>query len=87
LEGAALTAEIEDKGRGIPPEKLFESSPHAGVGLRGMRERLRLLGGTVKIHSIGRGTRVVAVVPITETTVLPEHQGMSRPIPEPAGND
>ena len=87
LEGAALTAEIEDKGKGIPRAKLFESSPHAGVGLRGMRERLRLLGGTLKIHSIGQGTRIIAVVPITETTVLPAHQDVPRPIAEPAGND
>ena len=87
LEGAALIDEIEDKGKGISPETLFESSPHAGVGLRGMRERLRLLGGILKIHSVGQGTRVVAVVPIMETTVLPDHQDVTRPIAEPAGND
>ena len=70
LEGAALTVEVEDKGIGIAPHKLSELSPHAGVGLRGMRERLRLLGGTLKIHSMGQGTRVIAVVPITDSTVL-----------------
>lgn len=87
LEGAALAAEIEDKGRGIPPEKLFESSPHAGVGLRGMRERLRLLGGTLKITSIGQGTRVLAVVPITESTVLPAHQDAPPIAEQPAAKD
>ena len=86
VEGAALTVEIEDKGKGIAPEKLFESSPHAGVGLRGMRERLRLLGGALRIHSMGEGTRVIAVVPITESTILPAHEDAS-PIPEqPAAN-
>ena len=87
LEGAALAAEIEDKGRGIPPEKLFESSPHAGVGLRGMRERLRLLGGTLKITSIGQGTRVLAVVPITESAVLPAHQDTPPVAEQPAAKD
>ena len=87
LQGAALIAEIEDKGKGIAPEKLFDSSPHAGVGLRGMRERLRLLGGTLKIHSIGVGTRVVAVVPIAETTVLLAHEDAPPIAEQPAAND
>ena len=87
LQGTALIAEIEDKGKGIAPEKLFESSPHAGVGLRGMRERLRLLGGTLKIHSMGVGTRIVAVLPIAETTVLPAHQDAPPFAEQPAAND
>src|SRR5579863_9421475 len=38
-----LRVEIEDAGKGISPEKepVLELSAHAGVGLRGMRERLR----------------------------------------------
>ena len=87
LQGTALIAEIEDKGKGIAPEKLFESSPHAGVGLRGMRERLRLLGGTLKILSRGVGTRIVAVLPIAETTVLPAHQDAPPLTEQPAAND
>jgi signal transduction histidine kinase len=86
LEGAALTVEVEDKGIGIAPHKLSELSPHAGVGLRGMRERLRLLGGTLKIHSMGQGTRVIAVVPITESTVLPA-QSHARITEQPAAKD
>ena len=40
---ACLRVEIEDAGKGIPPEKesAFGSSAHTGVGIRGMRERLR----------------------------------------------
>ncbi len=55
-----LTIEIEDAGNGIPPEKrmALESSVQTGVGLRGVRERLRRLGGTLEIHSNGKGTRV-----------------------------
>jgi signal transduction histidine kinase len=62
---ACLRVEIEDAGKGIPLEKLsaFSSTARTGVGLRGMRERLRLLGGTLSIQSNSRGTRVTAILP------------------------
>ena len=71
---ACLRVEVEDAGRGIPPEKecLIRLSAHTGVGLRGMRERLRQLGGTLEIQSNGQGTRVSAMLPVlrpTATTV------------------
>jgi signal transduction histidine kinase len=58
---ACLRVEIEDAGKGIPPEK---RSGFTGLGLRGLRERLRLLGGTLHIQSNDRGTRVTAVLPV-----------------------
>ena len=68
---ACLRLEIEDAGKGIPfePASAFGSMAHAGVGLRGMRERLRLLGGTLNIQSNGRGTRVTAILPVQRATV------------------
>jgi signal transduction histidine kinase len=73
---ANVRVEIEDAGRGIPPEKecALTSSVHSGVGLRGMRERLRQLGGTLQVHSNGHGTRVVAVLPVICATAAPEPQ-------------
>jgi signal transduction histidine kinase len=60
--------EIADKGKGIPPEKQREMTTAGtpGVGIRGMRERLRQLGGTLDIDSNGTGTVVTASLPITE---------------------
>jgi signal transduction histidine kinase len=57
---------VEDQGKGIPLEKQLQlnSSGRVGVGFRGMRERLRQLGGTLEIRSDGNGTVVSAVVPI-----------------------
>jgi signal transduction histidine kinase len=57
--------EVEDRGKGIPPEKQTEmaSTGTPGVGIRGMRERLRQLGGSLDIHSNGKGTRIVARLP------------------------
>jgi glucose-6-phosphate-specific signal transduction histidine kinase len=34
------------------------------VGIQGMRESVRQLGGTLRIESPGTGTRVLAIVPI-----------------------
>lgn len=63
--GSELQVEIEDYGSGIPYEKLkeFESTGLSGVGLRGMRERLRQLGGSLEISSDSKGTTVRGKVP------------------------
>ena len=64
-----VRVEVEDRGKGIPPEKQFEmtSSGTPGVGIRGMRERLRQLGGSLDIHSNGKGTLIVAQLPVAAT--------------------
>ena len=50
------------------PEKREEmsSSGAPGVGIRGMRERLRQLGGTLEIDSNGAGTVITVRLPISE---------------------
>jgi signal transduction histidine kinase len=39
------------------------------VGLSGMRERLRELGGTLDIQSSENGTTVIAAVPVSKAMV------------------
>jgi signal transduction histidine kinase len=68
INDGRATLEVKDRGKGIPKEILEEShkeSPGAlGVGLRGMSERMRQLGGTVELSSNSDGgTTVVAQVP------------------------
>ena len=60
--------EIEDKGKGIPQKKLEEmaSAGTPGVGIRGMQERIRQLGGTMEISSGSNGTVVTVRLPIGE---------------------
>ena len=61
-----LHLEIADSGRGIPLEVLAkEGSELAGVGIAGMRERVRLLGGTLDIQSGAGGTRIQVVLPVS----------------------
>ena len=51
---------IEDDGRGFPTE----DAAGGRFGLLGMRERARLLGGTLQIESApGAGTRITAEIP------------------------
>lgn len=83
---------IEDDGKGITAEKLQEmaSAGASGVGIRGMRERIRQLGGTLQIDSkgLGRGTAVVARLPVVSYEGRPERADV---LPEPpmpaAGGD
>ena len=76
-DGACLRVEIEDAGKGIPLEKqlALQSSAQTGVGFRGMRERIRRLGGTLQIQSTGHGTRVTAVLPVVHVTAAPAAKG------------
>jgi signal transduction histidine kinase len=61
-----VTLEVKDEGRGFPPdgESIVSRSEAAGVGLRGMRERVRQLGGQLEITSNGAGTLVLARLPL-----------------------
>jgi signal transduction histidine kinase len=56
-----VSVHVSDLGRGMSPNSLQNSK---GVGISGMRERLRQLGGVLTIHSSGRGTLVTADMPV-----------------------
>jgi PAS domain S-box-containing protein len=60
-DGSAITLSIEDDGVGFQPETV---ETKAGLGFISMRERLRIVGGTIRVRSgPSRGTRVDASVP------------------------
>jgi signal transduction histidine kinase len=66
--------EVKDKGKGVPIEKREEmaSSGTPGVGIRGMRERMRQLGGALEITSNGDGTVILARLPAVENSSTEE---------------
>jgi prepilin-type processing-associated H-X9-DG protein len=68
--------EVMDHGKGISPQMRdqMESGGTVGVGVRGMRERVRQLGGSLKISSddAGTGTRIVVRLPATEVSQTEE---------------
>jgi two-component system NarL family sensor kinase len=61
--------EVIDYGKGVhsATERIpFTGAPTLGVGIPGMRERLRQLGGQLDVEFGARGTRVVASLPIAD---------------------
>jgi PAS domain S-box-containing protein len=64
-ENSEIVIEVRDKGVGMSPNQLDRiRTKGAGVGLRGMRERVRPFGGSIRIDSnAGGGTRVVVTLP------------------------
>jgi PAS domain S-box-containing protein len=68
-----VLVEVRDQGMGILPQKLAEiQSRGSGVGIRGMRERLRQFQGDMIIHSNGSGTTIVVTIPV------PQESGTTR---------
>ena len=66
-ENGELRLEICDEGRGIAPpllEKFEGGGAGLGVGLAGMRERLRQLGGRLEVRPENPGTTVRATLPL-----------------------
>jgi PAS domain S-box-containing protein len=62
VEDGAVRLEVEDDGRGIAPEALANAR---SLGLKGMRERVLYLGGTVEVARAPRGgTRVRVRAPL-----------------------
>ncbi len=68
----SLTVQVSDEGKGIPLDNrvsMLVGNNH-GVGLSGMRERVRELGGTLDIQSNGNGTTVTASLPVGNMAVV-----------------
>ncbi|MGA7687282.1 MAG: response regulator [Terriglobales bacterium] len=64
-DGDTLTLEVQDEGGGMAAERLSEIQARgSGVGIRGMRERVRQFSGTMSIQSDSSGTQIKVVIPI-----------------------
>ena len=70
-----IRLEVRDTGRGMKKtdDPLAEGPPAGGlgVGIPGMRERMRQLGGQLQIQSDAQGTSVIATVPVGPKTERP----------------
>jgi PAS domain S-box-containing protein len=79
--GREIKMEVVDEGRGIPldAQAKIASGASTGVGLRGMQERVKQLGGILRVHSDSNGTSIVATLPIVESAIAPEAKSGDTP--------
>jgi PAS domain S-box-containing protein len=74
-ENGSVCIEVRDEGKGISPERMVEIEARgSGVGIAGIRERLRQFGGTMKIESDQTGTRVLATIALPKVAAAPVEQ-------------
>jgi len=71
----AVVLEIKDNGRGLDAEQFLqlEGAATLGVGIAGMRERIRQLRGEFKLQSSADGTKVTATVPLDRKSYAAHH--------------
>jgi two-component system, NarL family, sensor kinase len=69
---ALAMIEIEDHGKGIPSGTFIDPRTNLpaelGIGLRGMHERMRQLGGKLEMYSSETGTTIRATVPVAQSS-------------------
>ncbi len=71
VDAESLNAEICDEGCGISPEVLtgfHEGTMLMGVGMAGMRERVRDMGGRFDVRSSENGTTIEVRLPVPQGT-------------------
>jgi signal transduction histidine kinase len=69
VEQASVHLTIRDYGKGIPKnvlERFQKSGTNVGVGLAGIRERIKELGGVLQIDSTDSGTVLNVSIPIAD---------------------
>lgn len=82
MDHGRLELQVSDNGSGIEQTKLTqveEPGRQLGVGIAGMRERVRKLGGRLELHSSKAGTKLRVSLPLA-SVIAPQiaaHAGMS----------
>jgi PAS domain S-box-containing protein len=76
----SVLLEIQDQGKGIPPDKLAAiKAQRTGVGIAGMRERIRHFKGEMDIQSKGAGSTIAVTFPLATAAA-----SQSEAIPQPS---
>jgi len=85
--GHHVVLTVRDHGAGIPAavlQSFDRDGTRGGVGLAGMTERLREIGGRLEIHSNAQGTEILARVPVRPRE-MPRLDDLPAPAQEVSG--
>jgi PAS domain S-box-containing protein len=75
-EADKIYVEVQDSGNGMSQERFAEVQSEAvGVGIRGMKERVRQSHGELTIESNSSGTKIAAIFPVSTPAL--KKQGMT----------
>jgi signal transduction histidine kinase len=81
-EDARVTCSVGDDGAGVS-DQVAEFRPDSiGMGISGMRQRVKELGGTLQLRNTGSGSLLVAIIPIVSRVIserLPSHKSQEGP--------
>jgi PAS domain S-box-containing protein len=72
-DAESIAVEVKDRGKGMPATETQSRTARIGVGIQGMRERVRQLGGRFEIKSGQQGTTIVAILPVSSTSPFVGH--------------
>ena len=76
----SVSLEVQDDGKGMSVEKLSQlRAQGSGVGIAGMRERIRQFGGKFEIESTGAGTTMSFSLPLVKGPE-PMRQGITHKV-------
>ena len=57
---------VADNGRGFKVNEVLGDPTRRGLGLMAMKERARMMGGSLEIRSEeGKGTRITLIIPVS----------------------
>ena len=77
---ASVYIEVRDEGKGVSPQRFAEiQSRGSGVGISGIRERLRQFHGEIKIESTDTGTSVLVSIPFPASTYIASQEAAEEP--------
>jgi two-component system, NarL family, sensor kinase len=80
-EDASIRIDVHDDGKGISPQRLAEIETRgSGVGIAGIRERLRQFKGEMKIEPMNPGTRVLVNIPFRSSARAADPEPLQRAV-------
>jgi two-component system, NarL family, sensor kinase len=63
-EGGRVTCSVCDNGKGIPEQVLEFRAESIGIGIAGMRQRVKEFGGELQLRNTGSGGLLLATIPM-----------------------